>query len=177
MNRAYHPVLHEVRDDAGRWVTGWLPYGQLAALIGTKVNDLMRRLTILGVVERRDGRNRLTAAAKAKNYGMINYRRSEKGRPRLAIDVILPEGMTLLVQNLEATNLPRTEVETMTDDGLSQRVIASRLGITQKAVQKRLAAVPPRLKNWPVLGSWDDDADDLSVCMAAMPKDTQSLAA
>lgn len=166
MSQAYHHVLHEIRDQYGVWHTGWLPFGKLAEEVGTTTADLMRRLTILGVVEHREGRHRLTALAKRKSYGMT-YRRPAKGdRPRLEIDVILPEGMVLVVQNLQATNLPLTEAERLRDQGSSQRAIAARLGITLRAVQKRLAAVPPRLKNWPIVGSWDEEDDDLAACAA-----------
>lgn len=166
MSQAYHPVLHEIRDQYGVWHTGWLPFGQLADLIGTTTADLMRRLAILGVVEHREGRHRLSAMAKRKSYGMT-YRRPAKGdRARLEIDVILPEGMVLVVQNLEATNPPLTEAERLRDQGLSQRAIAARLGISQPAVRKRLEVVPPRLKNWPIVGSWDEEDDNPTACAA-----------
>ncbi len=166
MSQAYHHVLHEIRDQFGVWHTGWLPFGKLADLIGTTTADLVRRLVILGVVEHQEGRHRLTALAKRKSYG-ITYRRAAKGDVRrLEIDVILPEGMVLVVQNLEATNLPLTDAERLRDQGLSQRATAARLGITLRAAQKRLASVPPRLRDWPIVGSWDDEIDTPSACAA-----------
>ena len=166
MSQAYHHVLHEIRDQFGVWHTGWLPFGKLADVIGTTTADLMRRLVILGVVEHREGRHRLTALAKRRGYGTI-YRRKAKGEnSRLEIDVILPEGMVLVVQNLEATNLPLTDAERLRDQGLSQRATAARLGITLRAAQKRLASVPPRLRDWPIVGSWDEEIDTPSACVA-----------
>jgi len=166
MSQAYHPILHEIRDQFGVWHTGWLPFGKLAEEIGTTTADLMRRLVILGLVEHREGRHRLTAQAKRKSYGMT-YRRPAKGNVRrLEIDVILPEGMVLVVQKLEATNLPLTDAERLRDQGLSQRAIAARLGITLRAAQKRLASVPPRLRDWPIVGSWDEEIDTPSACAA-----------
>lgn len=184
MNQAYHPVLHEVRDHAGNWVTGWLPFGHLAGLIGTTTADLMRRLTVLDVVELIDGRHRLTPLAKRELYGTTLHHRPRPGSPRLKLDVMLPDGMVLLVQNLEATNAPVTEAEKLAGQGFSQRAIAGRLGITLRAVQKRLAAVPPQLKNWPVVGSWEDDeagnsyeGDYLSARTLRPPKVAQTLVA
>ena len=52
----YHPVLHEIQDHAGNWITGWRTFTSLAELIRTSTADLMRRLTMLGVVEMRDRR-------------------------------------------------------------------------------------------------------------------------
>lgn len=171
--RACHSVLGEIRDDNGRWHTGWLPFGRLAELVGTTTSDVVRRLVLLGVLEHRDGRHRLTALAKQKGYGAIYRRGTANGRPRLEWDVILPEGMVLLVQNLEATNPPLTDAERLLAEGHSLRAIARREGVTLKAVQKRLASIPPRLKDWPVLGTWDDpdmtdndNTDDHSVCAA-----------
>ncbi len=161
---AYHSVLQEIRDQNGVWHTGWLPFGKFAALIGTTTADLMRRLVSLGVVEHREGRHRLTAMAKRKSYGVTYRRQAKRGVHRQEIDVILPEGMVLVVQNLEATNLATTDAESLRDQGSSQRAIAMRLGITLRAVQKRLASVPPKLKNWPIVGSWDDESDYPSAC-------------
>ena len=94
-------------------------------------------------------------------------------KTRIEADVILPEGMVLVVQNLNVTNLPPTEVEMLASKGLSQRAIAARLGISQQAVQKRLRAIPPRLTDWLILGSWEDrtdadndNIDNPSVCVA-----------
>jgi predicted DNA-binding protein (UPF0251 family) len=84
----------------------------------------------------------------------------------MEIDVILPEGMVLLVQKLEITNPQLTEAERLRDQGLSQRAIAARLGISQPAVKKRLASVPPRLSDWPIVGSWDNESDHPSACAA-----------
>lgn len=126
---------------------------------------------MLGVLEHRQGRHRLTGLAVEKGYGAVCRRKAVDGRPRLEWDVILPDGMVLLVRNLETTNLPLTDTEKLAREGLSQRAIARHQGVTQKAVQKRLAAVPPRLSNWPVVGSWkeeadNDNCDDPSVCAA-----------
>lgn len=154
--RTYNPVLGEVRDDRGNWHDGCLPFTDLARLIGTTTADLMRRLVMLGVVERQEIRHRLTSTAKRSGYGTTYRCRAKGGKPRLEMDLILPEGMVLVVRNLEATNPPITETERLAEAGLSQRAIAARLGITQQAVHKRLSALPPRLKNWPVLGSWED---------------------
>ncbi|MFK0385194.1 hypothetical protein [Agrobacterium sp. NPDC090273] len=161
---AYHPVLDEIRDQTGVWHTGWLPFGKLADLIGTTTADLLRRLVILGVVEHREGRHRLTKWAKRKSYGTIYRRKGNGNLPRLEVDVILPQGMVLVVRNLAATNLPLTETERLRNEGLSLRSIAVRQGITLRAVQKRLEAIPPKLQNWPIVGTWEDDTDDLSAC-------------
>lgn len=175
-NRACHPVLGEIRDHAGNWHTGWLPIGHLADLIGTSTRDLIRRLVLLGVMEHREGRHRLTALAKRKPYGTTVRRRAKGGLPRLETDVILPDGMVLLVQNLEATNLPLTETERLHLEGLSQRAIGARLGITQRAVRKRLADTPPRLKDWPVLGSWNDGEEGGSEYPSAVPPSKAKVA-
>lgn len=161
MNRAYHPVLHEIRDQQGYWVTGWCKFSDLADLIGTTTADLMRRLSMLGVVEYREGRHRLTPLAKQKLYGETLRGVDEDSGQRFTLDVILPDGMVHLVQNLEATNAPVTETERLIDEGLSRKEVARRLDITPKAVRKRLASVPPRLKDWPVLGSWDDADEEV----------------
>jgi hypothetical protein len=81
------------------------------------------------------------------------------------MDLILPGGMVLLVQNLQATNAPLTETERLANAGLSLSAIAARLGISRQAVHKRLNAFPPRLKDWPVLGTWagDGEADNDNV--------------
>ncbi|MEQ1942393.1 hypothetical protein ABMA32_08220 [Mesorhizobium sp. VNQ89] len=160
-----------MRDDNGRWHTGWLPFGELAELVGTTTSDVVRRLVVLGVLEHRDNRHRLTAVARQKGYGTTW--RFKDGDRRLEWDVILPDGMVLLVQNLEATNLPLTRTEQLYRQGLSLRAIAREEGVTLKAVQKRLDSVPPRLTNWPVLGTWhnpeiadNDNTDDHRVCAA-----------
>jgi hypothetical protein len=159
MSRAYHPVLDEIRDENGVWHTGWAPFGKLAQMVGTTTHDLLRRLSILGMVEFRQERHRLTMWARQKSYGMI-YRPKSKRVKRLEIDIVLPRGMVFVVTNLERTNLPQTEAEKLAATGLSQRAIAMRLGVSQQAVQKRLATLPPRLKDWPILGSWDDDGTE-----------------
>ena len=166
MKELCHPVLKEICDQNGVWHTGWLPFGKLAKVVGTTTADLLRRLTILGVVEHRDGRHRLTSMAKRKSYGTVYRRKAKDGKPRLELDVILPEGMVLVATNLEATNLPLTEAERFREQGLSQRDIAARLGISQPAVKKRLDAVPPRLRDWPIVGSWDEQSDIPSACAA-----------
>lgn len=171
--KTYHPVLHEIRDHAGNWVTGWRTFTGLADLIGTTTADLMRRLAALDVVEMRDGRNRLTTIARQKGYGTTRRGVAGDAKTRVETDVLLPDGMVLVVKNLDATNLPMTETEKLIRTGLSQRDVATRLGISQQAVQKRLRAIPPRLKDWPVLGSWDDrdeadndNTDNPSACAA-----------
>lgn len=152
--KVYHDTLQEICDSKGVWHTGWLTFGKLADVIGTTTTDLMRRLVALGVLEHDGQRHRLTSWSKGKCYGEV-YRKRKADGARLEIDVILPEGMVLLVQNLEQTNLPVTEAESLSEQGLSQRAIATRLGISQPAVKKRLDSIPPRLSNWPVVGSWD----------------------
>ncbi len=159
-SRTYNPIIGEIRDDNGVWHTGWQTFGRLAQLVGTTTTDLMRRLTALGIVEYRDERHRLTPWARQKGYGTV-YRRKRRPRPDLpvlAIDVVLPEGMVLLVQNLEATNLPLTETERLRNHGLTFSAMANRLGVSRQAVHKRLNGLPPRLKNWPVVGTWADKA-------------------
>ncbi len=169
MSKAYHPVLDEIRDENGVWHTGWVPFGKLAEMIGTTSRDLIRRLSILSMVEFRDERHRLTKWARQKSYGMI-YRPKNDRVKRLEIDVVLPRGMVFVVSNLEKTNPPLTEAEKLAATGISQRQIAMRLGVSQQAVQKRLANLSPRLKDWPMLGSWDDDdtedGDNPRVCTA-----------
>jgi hypothetical protein len=150
-----HPVLGEICDRDGTWHTGFLPYGQLASLIGTTTADLMRRLQALNIVEHLGGRHRLTRTAIRKRFGMV-YRKHIKGQPGVCLDVILPGGMVYVVTNLVATNLPETEIEKLVHDGQSQSSIAARLGCTQQAVSKHLRTLPPRLQDWPIAGSWDD---------------------
>ncbi|KAB2767625.1 winged helix-turn-helix domain-containing protein [Brucella anthropi] len=75
----------------------------------------------------------------------------------MQFDVILPEGMVEVVTNLEATNLPETEIEKLRKAGLSQRDIAFRLDLSQQAVSKHLNSLPPRLTDWPIVGTWDED--------------------
>ncbi|RLL74177.1 helix-turn-helix domain-containing protein [Ochrobactrum soli] len=148
-------VLGEIYDGAGQWHTGFLPYGQFAGLIGTTTADLMRRLVQLGIVEHTGERHRLTRMAVRKRFGMV-IKKHRKGKPDLRFDVILPEGMVHVVTNLKATNLPETPIEKMNRSGMSQRDIASWLGKSQQSVSKHLRSLPPRLKNWPVVGTWDD---------------------
>lgn len=93
-----------------------------------------------------------------KRYGMVIKKR-RKGKPDLRFDVILPEGMVHVVTNLKATNLPETPIEKMNRSGMSQRDIASCLGKSQQSVSKHLRSLPPRLKNWPVVGTWDDGSE------------------
>jgi hypothetical protein len=157
-NRACHPILGEIRDDDGSWVTGWKTYSELAETVRTTVADLMRRLSILGVVEKRDGRHRLTRNARMKGHGTVHRVEVEGGR-RIRMDVILPDGMVFLVQNLQATNAPLSEAEGLAQEGLSLSAVAARLGISKQAVHKRLNAVPPQLKDWPVVGAWADDGE------------------
>ena len=54
---------------------------------------------------------------------------------------------------------PNWSAERLANAGLSLSAIAARLGISRQAVHKRLNAVPPRLKDWPVLGTWADDGE------------------
>jgi hypothetical protein len=133
-----------------------MTYSRLAETVRTTTGDLMRRLSILGIVEVIDGRHRLTPWARVKGYG-TTYRRSPKrGKSGISMDVILPGGMVRLVQNLEATNAPLTETERLSNAGLSLSAVAARLGISKQAVHKRLNALPPRLKDWPIAGTWAD---------------------
>ncbi|GEM_PF-3217455 len=151
-------ILGEICDNAGTWHTGFLPYGKLAELIGTTTADLMRRLKLLGIVEYKAGRHRLTRTAILKRFGMV-YRKGRKGDLDMSFDVILPEGMVEVVTHLKATNLPETEIERMNRQGLSQRTIATRIGMTQQAVSKHLKSLPPRLANWPITGTWNIDEE------------------
>lgn len=157
MNRAYHPVLHEIRDQQGNWVTGWCKFSDLADLIGTTTADLMRRLSMLGIAEYREGRHRLTPLARQKLHGTTLHGIDEDSGRHFTLDVILPDGMVHLVQNLEATNAPPSETERLIGEGLARKEVARRLNISPKAVRKRLAAIPPQLKDWPVLGRWQDE--------------------
>jgi hypothetical protein len=157
-NRAYHPILHEIRDEDGNWVTGWKTYSDLAETVGTTVADLMRRLAILGVVEMRDGRHRLTRTARIAGHGTVHWQKTASGKT-IGMDLILPGGMVFLVQNLQATNASLTETERLANAGLSLSAIAARLGISKQAVHKRLIALPPRLKDWPVLGTWAEEGE------------------
>ncbi|UVV66954.1 winged helix-turn-helix domain-containing protein [Brucella anthropi] len=150
-------LLGEVCDSNGTWHTGFMPYGKLAEMIGTTTADLMRRLRLLGIVEADErGRHKLTRTAIRKCHGEV-YWRKPKGSPALQFDVILPEGMVEVVTNLEATNLPETEIEKLRKAGLSQRDIAFRLDLSQQAVSKHLNSLPPRLTDWPIVGTWDED--------------------
>jgi len=153
--KCFNPVIGEICDDKGEWVTGWLTFGRLADTIGTTTADLVRRLSLLGVLVYRDGRHRLTQTAIRKWYGKV-IRKRIKGGPDVRVDVILPEGMVLLVRNLEATNAPETEAELLKRRGLSLSKIALQLGCSKQAVHKRLKESPPRLTNWKVSGSWAD---------------------
>lgn len=150
-----HTVLGEICDRDGTWHTGFLPYGQLATLIGTTTADIMRRLQLLKIVEHRDGRHRLTRTAIQKCFGMV-FQRYRKGQLVVSQDVILPAGMVNLVANLKATNLPETEIEKLSRAGNSQSSIAARLGCSQQAVSKHLKSLPARLQDWPIVGSWED---------------------
>ena len=156
-------VLREIRDAQGTWHTGYMSFATLAATFGTTTADVIRRLEALGVVERNPrGRVEITKDARRLCHGEVIRRRIE-GRPR-RFDVVLPAGMVLLATNLEATNEPPSEIEKLHHEaGLSMRTIALRLGISAKAVSKHLNSRPPRLTNWPILGTWEDDGavDDL----------------
>lgn len=174
--KAYHPLLHEIRDATGAWHTGWKTFGDFAALLGTTTPDLIRRLALLGIVEMREGRHRLTSWALSIRLGVTYYRPIVGRRSRVAVDVLLPDGMVHVVRNLEATNLPLSEAESLAREGLSQRAIAERLGVSQQAVQKRLRNVPLKLRDWPVVGSWADDSDNPEALHPWEGQDAQPLA-
>lgn len=101
---------------------------------------------------------------------MVFRRKDRKKRVRQEHHVILPEGMVLLVRNLEATNPPLTEAERLIQSGYSRADVARRLGCSRAAITQALNRAPPRLKNWPIVGSWEERAEDgdvnLTVCAA-----------
>ncbi len=136
-----------------------MPYGKLAETIGTTTADLIRRLKVLGIVEYVNGRHRITQTAIRKRFGRV-YQRRRKGGTTLKFDVILPEGMVEVVTNLDATNLPETEIEGMAKQGLSMSDIAMRVGCSKQAIHKHLNSLPPRLTDWPITGTWEDDDDE-----------------
>lgn len=164
--RCASTVLGEVRDHTGRWHDGTKSYSDFANMIGTTTADLMRRLKLLGIVEHTGERHRLTKAAIRRCYGTV-YQKRRKDQPTLFYDLILPDGMVLIVTNLEATNQTETEVEKLRAAGLSLSEIGNQLGCSKQAVGKRLANLPPRLTDWPIKGSWKDDDDEKTIMRIA----------
>ncbi|TYR33770.1 hypothetical protein FY036_06900 [Mesorhizobium microcysteis] len=162
-------TLGEIRDASGAWHTGYLPFAALAVTFNTTTADVLRRLACLGIVQR-DARGRygITQDARRLCQGEVIHRRTGRGAPTKRYDVILPSGMVLLARNLEATNEPQTEIEKLHDDvGLSMRAIGQRVGISAEAVSKHLRSRPPRLTDWPVIGSWEDGVAFEAVAKAA----------
>ncbi len=101
---------------------------------------------------------------------MVFRRKDRKKRVRLEQHVILPDGMVLLVRNLEATNPPPSEAERLIQSGHTRADVARRLGRSRAAITQALKRAPARLKNWPIVGAWEEDDEagnvNRSVCAA-----------